>query len=76
MNLPKRLSDIEVGEVGVIRAMPEKSSMKNKLMNLGFIKGTRIECIGKSPLGDPVAFLIRGGVVALRVEDCFEILID
>ena len=72
----KRLSDLDVGDIGILVSLPERQSVKNKLMNLGFTKGTRIECIGKSPLGDPSAFLIRGGVVALRREDCFEIFID
>ena len=76
MSNVKRLSDLEVGEVGTLVSMGERHSLKNKLMNLGFTRGTRIECIGKSPLEDPVAFLIRGGVVALRREDCFEILIE
>ena len=71
----KRLSELEVGDVGTLVSLPERHSLKNKLMNLGFTKGSRIECIGKSPLGDPSAFLIRGGVVALRNEDCFEIFI-
>lgn len=72
----KRLSELEVGDVGTLVSLGERQSLKNKLMNLGFTRGTEIECIGKSPLGDPMAFLIRGGVVALRCEDCFEILIE
>ena len=75
MNTAKRLSDLCVGDVGVIMSLPGDIGIKNKLMNIGVTAGTYVECIGESPLGDPKAFLIRGGVVALRFEDCFEILI-
>jgi ferrous iron transport protein A len=75
MNCVKRLSDLGVGDVGIIKTLPGDIGIKNKLMNIGVTAGTQIECIGESPLGDPKAFLIRGGVVALRFEDCFEITI-
>lgn len=74
MNRIKRLSDLEVGDVGVIKCLPSDAGIKNKLMNIGVTVGTHVECIGESPLGDPKAFLIRGGVIALRFEDCFEII--
>lgn len=44
-------------------------SMRRRLQDLGLIEGTRIQCLQKSPAGDPVAFLIRGAAIALRSED-------
>ncbi|MBE6544440.1 MAG: ferrous iron transport protein A [Ruminococcaceae bacterium] len=76
MNRIKRLSDLDVGDVGVVKSLPVEKTIRNKLMNIGMTAGTYVECIGESPLKDPKAFLIRGGVVALRFEDCFEILLQ
>ena len=35
---------------------------------MGLTEGARVECLHRSPLGDPAAYAIRGAVVALR--DC------
>ena len=75
MSQVKKLSDLEVGDVGNILELNLPKTLKSKLMSLGFTEGARIECIGKSPLGDPAAYLIRGGVVALRIEDCDNIIV-
>ena len=34
------------------------------------IENTRVVCLGRSPMGDPSAYLIRGTVIALRRCDC------
>ena len=49
--------------------------MRRRLLDIGLTPDTRVECVGKSPAGDPKAFLIRGAVIAIRKEDCDEILI-
>ena len=43
--------------------------MRRRLQDIGLIEGTVVECVGKSPLGDPCAYVIRGAVIALRSED-------
>ena len=40
------------------------------------IKGTKVECVQKSPAGDPIAYLIRGAVIALRSEDSSQIYVE
>ena len=47
--------------------------MKKRLMDIGLIPGTAVECVGESPLGDPRAYLIRGAVIAIRRTDGREI---
>lgn len=42
-------------------------------MDIGLIEGTEVVCVGKSPCGDPRAYLIRGAIIALRDEDCKKI---
>lgn len=43
--------------------------MRRRLLDLGLVPGTRVECVGQSPGGDPKAYLIRGAAVAIRSED-------
>lgn len=50
--------------------------MRRRLQDIGLIEGTKVKCLQKSPAGDPVAYLIRGAVIALRSEDSSNILIS
>lgn len=47
--------------------------MRRRLMDLGFSAGEHVECVLKSPPGDPRAYLVRGTVTALRGKDAAEI---
>jgi len=49
---------------------------KQRLCSLGIIEGTVIESLYKSPSGNPVAYLIRGTVFALRNETAEKIIIE
>lgn len=52
-----------VGELSV------QGELRRQLRDLGFVPGAQVECLGKSPLGDPAAYRVRGAVVALRRRD-------
>lgn len=62
----KLLWDMEVGEIGRIKEIKCNGSLRRRLMELGFVKDSEVFCVGRSPLGDPRAYLIRGIVLALR----------
>ncbi len=67
------LADIKPGECAVVTNMKSEAQMRRRLQDLGLISGTKIVCIGKSPLGDPAAYLIRRAVIALRKKDADQI---
>ena len=69
MNHIGELSGLGKGQKGTVIAVDSEETMRRRLQDLGLIKGTEVICIGESPLGDPVAYLIRGAVIALRSED-------
>ena len=69
------LCDINPGQRAIIEKITSNSALKNRLLDFGFVKETLIECVGISPLGDPKAFCARGSVIALRSEDCSNIII-
>ncbi|MDO4742487.1 MAG: FeoA family protein [bacterium] len=70
------LSNLSAGQTARISHMNSSGSIRRRLQDIGLIEGTQVECVGKSPLGDPAAFLIRGAVVALRCEDSSKILVN
>lgn len=75
MSQHNSLNDIAPGEHAVISALQATGSMRRRLLDIGLIENTDVECVGRSPAGDPSAFLIRGAVIAIRSEDCANIFI-
>ena len=67
------LFDLQIGEKCLINKIEINGSMRRRLLDLGLTPDTTVECVGKSPLGDPKAYLIRGAVIALRCKDCQKI---
>lgn len=76
MNPTRSLSDLKNGQTASVLSLSAQGSMRRRLQDMGLIQGTRVECVGKSPLGDPAAYLIRGAVVALRRKDAENVAIE
>lgn len=66
----KSLNNIKPGEHALIKQIINTGSIRRRLLDIGLIENTDVECVGRSPCGDPKAFLIRGAVIAIRSEDC------
>ena len=54
------------GKIISVNCLP---NIKRRLLDLGLISGTKIKAILKSPVGDPVAYEVRGSTIAIRKED-------
>lgn len=75
MNTRNCLNDVNIGQTVKVKELLSTGSIRRRLLDIGLIENTSITCIGRSPLGDPSAFLIRGAVIAIRSEDCNNILV-
>ena len=62
----KYLSELSVGERGRVLELRCDGAIRRRFSDLGIISGAVIECVGVSPMGDPMAYLIRGKTVAIR----------
>lgn len=56
------------GEAAVVECVAP-SPLSERLRDLGLVSGTAVRCLHRGPLGDPMAYGIRGAVIALRRED-------
>jgi ferrous iron transport protein A len=70
------LNDLKEGQTARVKALLSEGGIRRRLLDIGLIEGTEVECLQKSPAGDPVAYLIRGAVIALRSEDSCKVLIN
>lgn len=72
----QRLCDVRPGESAVVCSLAAADSIRRRFLDIGLTENTRVECLGRSPGGDPSAYLIRGAVIAIRREDCKKILVS
>lgn len=75
MNIINSLNDLKQGQTATVKSLLSTGSIRRRLQDIGLIEGTEVECLQKSPAGDPVAYLIRGAVIALRSEDSSNVLV-
>jgi len=62
------LEDLERGEQGILEALDLPEDEARRLMELGFIPGSRVTAGMSAPGGDPRVFQVDGSEVALRRE--------
>jgi len=69
------LNDMRPGDKATVKLLLSAGSMRRRLLDIGLYENSKIECVGKSPAGDPSAFLICGAVIALRSEDAKDVIV-
>jgi ferrous iron transport protein A len=62
------LSDLAVGERGVLVALELPESVQNHLMHMGFVPDAHVTVLRRAPAGDPTVYGIDGMEIALRHE--------
>lgn len=65
----RSLWQLAPGHQAWVGELSAQGELRRRLRDLGFVPGAQVECLGKSPLGDPAAYRVRGAVVALRRRD-------
>ena len=63
------LNDLQPGQQAIVQELRSTGSIRRRLLDMGLIQNTIVQCLGRSPGGDPSAFLIRGAVIAIRAVD-------
>lgn len=76
MNAPQTLNCLRPGEKGRIKRLLTEGPLRRRLTDIGLTEGTEVLCLGRSPGGDPSAYLIRGAVIAIRSGDGRDILLQ
>lgn len=66
---PSVLYDLKPGQEAVVQSLEVSGSLRRRLLDIGLVENTPVRCLGRSILGDPSAYLIRGAVIALRACD-------
>ena len=69
------LADLKPGESGIIQSIKAEDLLLRRLLHLGFVPGTLIQVCFSSRRRDPIAYRVRGTVLALRRSTADKIII-
>lgn len=66
--LGQPLAQLRPGQAATILALSPalRGAERRRLLDLGFLPGTHLEVVLRSPAGDPTAYRVRGSLIALR----------
>ena len=72
-----RMSRLAEGQTAVVAGLSPscRGALRRRLMDLGFVRGSRVSVGMRSPLGNPVAYVVRGTAIALRREQARQIIV-
>ena len=65
----RRLSALTSGESAIIAGIDGEPVFRRRLLEMGFLHGTRVRAGKVAPLGDPLTYELRGYEICLRRED-------
>jgi Fe2+ transport system protein FeoA len=60
------LSELHVGESGILVDLDLPESVQNHLMHMGFVPDALVTVIRRAPAGDPIVYGVDGMEIALR----------
>lgn len=70
------LSDLKIGDKAKVLKVDAAELIKRRLLDIGLIDNTNIECVLKSSFDGMVAYLIRGALIAIRKDDISKIKVE
>ena len=68
-----RLSELKTGERGVIVKVNGHGGFRKRIIEMGFVRGSRVKVILNAPLRDPIEYEIIGYKISLRREEAAKI---
>jgi ferrous iron transport protein A len=66
---------LKVGVAAIIKEIQGRDALAIQLQELGFVPGSRLIVVSKTPFNGPMAIAIRGATIALRPEEARRIRI-
>ncbi len=72
----KTAAELKFGETGIIGDIDASHPSSRRILEVGFTPGQEIQLINISAFNDPLAFSVRGTVIAIRKNEasCIKLL--
>ncbi|MBK8790734.1 MAG: ferrous iron transport protein A [Holophagaceae bacterium] len=75
-NLPIPLSLLQPGDQGEVVLVEAQGPVRQRLLEMGFIRGARLRVEKLAPPGDPMELVIKGYHLSLRRDESSCILVQ
>ena len=69
------LNLLKIGTKAKVIKISSTGDIKRRLLDIGLIENSLVECVLESPFNDPRAYFIKGATIALRNEDAKDIMV-
>ena len=69
------LDQLPAGQSGRVTTVTAQGLTRRRLLDLGLVDGSKVEAVRRSATGDPMAFSVRGTLLALRKKDARLVLV-
>lgn len=66
---------LEIGKKALVVKINSSGDIKRRLLDIGLVENTFVECVLYSPFKDPKAYLIKGATIAIRNDDAKNIIV-
>jgi ferrous iron transport protein A len=77
INIQQRLlAQLQPGQRAVIREIFSEMGQRIRLLEMGLLPGTIVECMRIAPLGDALLIKVRGALLSIRRSEAFAIALE
>lgn len=73
---PVPLSELAIGQAGTIVRLAAEGAARHRFLEMGLVRGERIEVKRLAPLGDPVEYQIKEYRLSLRKREAALVLVE
>lgn len=73
---PETLADLRMGAKASIHSIKGDAALRQRLAELGFVRGAEVSLDRTAPLGNPRIYVICSSKITLRNEDARNILLQ
>ncbi|HHV06469.1 MAG TPA: ferrous iron transport protein A [Anaerolineaceae bacterium] len=60
---------MQPGQKAVVKKVHGEGNLRQRILDMGILRGTELEMIKKAPLGDPIEFKVKGYDLSLRQSE-------
>jgi ferrous iron transport protein A len=70
------LSQLTPGQTGKVQRIEGQGSARQRLQEMGLIRGTPVQFVRAAPLGDPIEVRVRGYHLSLRRQEAEAVIVE
>jgi ferrous iron transport protein A len=74
--IQQRLAQLRPGQRAIIRDILSEVSERIRLLEMGLLPGTIVECMRIAPLGDALLIKVRGALISIRRNEALTIALE